>query len=168
LASQFASHFASAHRTTAGNSCILLGAVLSLLLISQPAYAAIYKWVDAAGRTHYSEKQADAGQAKVIELRVAPPPASAPSSHSFTQDWQDREKQFQQRQLEKEKGRTAKPDRKATPKSPPLAGSTDDSDATKCNLARDVLSGAVRHGNGAPTDAYDRQVAEGDVANFCH
>jgi hypothetical protein len=47
-------------------------------------------------------------------------------------------------------------------------GRSDDSDGSRCNLARDVLSGAVRHTNGAPTDKYDREIAENDVRAYCH
>ena len=40
-------------------------------------------------------------------------------------------------------------------------------DTSRCALARDVLSGAVVHGNGKPTDKYDRDVAQNDVKAFC-
>ncbi len=42
-----------------------------------------------------------------------------------------------------------------------------DTDKAKCELARDVTSGAVRHVNGAVTDANDRQIAERDIQTFC-
>jgi hypothetical protein len=46
-------------------------------------------------------------------------------------------------------------------------GKSDETDASRCNLARDVISGAVRHRNGAPTDKNDREVAENDIRAFC-
>lgn len=51
----------------------------------------------------------------------------------------------------------------------PLSGGKENgTDASRCALARDVLSGAVRHRNGTPTDANDREVAQNDIRAFCH
>jgi hypothetical protein len=41
-------------------------------------------------------------------------------------------------------------------------------DASQCVLARNVLNGAVRQGNGRPTDKYDREVAQNDTKAFCN
>ena len=43
-----------------------------------------------------------------------------------------------------------------------------ETNASRCLLARNVISGAVRHSNNAPTDSYDREVANRDIRNNCH
>lgn len=144
----------------------ILIACLILLLISSAARGEIYKWVDEKGRTHYSESKADAGKAKAEELKVKSSPVSG-QSNSSEPYWQEQERQFKQRQAQKANERTNGPSGAATiPKS--LSGGRSDNTAeSKCNLARDVLSGAVRHSNGAKTDKNDREIAENDVRMFC-
>lgn len=138
---------------------------LTLLLVSPVSQAEIYKWVDAEGRTHYSERKEDAGKAKAVDLRVSSQPAAESSVGTAPARRQAAPAQSGSRQLSRAASRLLNPE-DSKPKS--LSGGlSDDSDAARCNLARDVLSGAVRHPNGAPTDAYDRQIAENDVRSFC-
>lgn len=137
---------------------------LAFCLLSSSAQAEIYRWVDANGQTHYSERREDAGQAKAVELKGRPQPAPTQSANPSTPSWQEQERQFKERQIRK---LNEKPAAATTPKS--LSGGREDgTDASRCALARDVLNGAVRHRNGAPTDDYDRQVAENDVRTYCH
>jgi hypothetical protein len=49
---------------------------LTLLFSASISHAEIYKWIDASGQTHYSEKKEDAGQGKAVELKVAAQPVS--------------------------------------------------------------------------------------------
>jgi hypothetical protein len=150
---------------TSGSSLYIFGMCLTLFLPSTAVNAEIYKWVDEKGQTHYSEKKEDAGKSRAEEVRVLQSQESIRESPS-TQYWQEQERQFKQRQLQKQIKETF-----PLPKNPrPVllsGGRSGDSDTSKCNLARDVLSGAVRHRNGGPTDKYDREVAESDVKNFC-
>jgi len=118
------------------------------------------------GRTHYSESKADAGKAKAVELKIKSPPAPAQGATSTPQDWQTQERLSRQRQALKQKELPASAATATHPRS--LSGGKEDgSDDSRCALARDVLSGAVRHPNGAPTDDYDRQVTENDVRSYC-
>ncbi len=106
-------------------------------------------------------------EAKALELKATTPPAADQPPLSPAEHWQEKERQFRQRQIENQK---AKPQEEAAASKPPksLSGGVEDgSDASRCNLARDVLSGAVRHGNGKPTDKYDREIAENDVRRYC-
>jgi hypothetical protein len=140
--------------------------IVCLTLVSSAGHAEIYKWVDANGQTHFSERKDDAGKAKAVDLKVRSDPASTPATTSSPQYWQDQERQFRQRQAEKSTERTGLPVDKR-PKSL-SGGRSDETDASRCVLAREVLSGAVRHGNGAPTDENDRKIAENDIRTYCH
>lgn len=51
-----------------------------LALGALPADAAVYKWVDAEGRTHYSSTPPPGADAKPVVIREdPPPPSSAPA-----------------------------------------------------------------------------------------
>jgi hypothetical protein len=148
------------------NQCIFT-ACLTFLFVSSTSHAEIYKWVDANGQTHYSKRKEDAGEAKTKELNVTSEPTSTQGISSSAQSWQEQERQFKQRRVQKLNEKPyGPPSVGARPKS--LSGGiSDEADASKCNLARDVISGAVRHRNMAPTDKYDREVAENDIRVFC-
>ncbi len=141
-------------------------ACLPLWLAAASCHAEIYKWVDANGRTHFSERKDDTGKAQALDLKATPPTASNPTNVSPSEYWQDKERQFRQRQIENQK---AKPQEEAANKPPKsLSGGREDgTDASRCNLAKDILSGAVKHGNGKPIDQYDREVAENDIRRYC-
>lgn len=143
----------------------VFGASLAFLFLPLPVHAEIFKWVDAKGQTHYSERKEDAGKVKPEEVKVRPPPASARASGSSTPDWKEQEHRFKERQAQRVREST--PDVPVTRVKSLSGGRSDDTAASKCNLARDVLSGAVRHTNGAPTDKYDLEVAKNDVSAFC-
>lgn len=141
--------------------------VCFVLVTATCAYAAeIYKWVDEQGVTHYSADKSEAEKAKSIELKIAVPPSSALSGSAPPSPSHDRERPFKPGQA---------PSLNQKPFVPPVFerpeslsdGKSDGTDAGNCNLARDVLSGAVKHRNGASIDSYDRQVAEDDVHRFC-
>lgn len=138
---------------------------LTLMLASADSFAEIYKWVDANGQTHYSERKDDASKAKALDVKSAPEPASTPATAS-PQYWQDQERQFRQRQAE----RSAQPPRSAADTRPKSlsGGRVGETDASKCNFARDIISGALHHRNGAPTDENDRRIAENDIRSYCH
>jgi hypothetical protein len=137
------------------------------LLLPPFSHAQIYKWVDANGRTHYSEKREHASTSKTDELKIKSQATSKQSANTSTEYWQEQERQLRQRQIENSDTKLDKPSQHlAKPKSL-SGGRSDDTSSSKCNLARDVLNGAVRHSNGAPTDKYDREVAENDIRTYC-
>jgi hypothetical protein len=144
----------------------ILSACLILLLVSSTSLAEVYKWVDADGQTHYSEKKEDAGKAKAEALKFMSQPTTQATSSS-PQFWQGQERQFKQRQVQILNEKPNAPPVVTRPESL-SGGRSDETDSGRCNLARDVISGAVTHRNGAPTDKYDREVAENDIRAYCH
>ncbi|CAN5188129.1 hypothetical protein BH11PSE11_BH11PSE11_19800 [soil metagenome] len=140
------------------------GFVLMLLLASASSQAEIYKWVDANGQTHYSERKEDAGKGKVQEIKVSADPTSG--TGSAAQSWKEKDIEFRQRHAKSQHERHALPPVDTTP-TPLSNGRSDETNASRCNLAKDVLSGAVRHSNGKPTDKNDRDIAENDIRLFC-
>jgi tRNA nucleotidyltransferase (CCA-adding enzyme) len=139
---------------------------LTFFLLSSTCHAEIYKWVDANGQTHFSERRDDAGKAKALDLKVTSPPTPTQANTSSPQYWQEQEIQFKQRQIQKSDDQRLKPSVATKPKSL-SGGKSDETDVSRCNLARDVIGGAVKHGNGAQTDKYDREVAENDIRAYC-
>lgn len=151
-------------RTTLLHS--LQAACLALLFATAASHAEIYKWVDANGKTHYSEKKDDAGKSKVEQVKIKPPPESANAAPA--QNWQDKEIEFRKRQIQKQLAEARAP--KPKPKEPKPSDAPDlhqETDASRCALAKDILSGKAVHGNGAKTDANDRAIAERDKSTFC-
>ncbi|OOG42866.1 DUF4124 domain-containing protein [Polaromonas sp. A23] len=143
----------------------VFGVSLAFLFLPLPIHAEIFKWVDAKGQTHYSERKEDAGKVKPEEVKVRPLPTSARAPNSSTPDWKEQEHRLKERQAQRLRESTA--DVPVARVKSLSGGRSDDTASSKCNLARDVLSGAVRHTNGAPTDKYDLEVAKNDVSAFC-
>ena len=144
-----------------------LAAATLLLCSLSPAHAELYKWVDAQGKTHYSDKADGAGKAAVKELRVDQAPAPTPAKPAGTPDWKKQEEQYRQRQA---KLAAAHPEGggHAHVRQEGYRSGKLETDGNRCRLARDILSGAARHTGGAPTDANDREIATRDVGAFCH
>lgn len=139
---------------------------LLLTAFAAPAHAELYKWVDAQGKTHYSDKPDGAGKAKVKEIPVDTAPTPAPAKSGDTPDWQKQEAAYRQRQ---EQGGAARmPNGRAPARQEGYRSGKPETDANRCRLARDILSGAAQHSGGAPTDANDREIATRDVGAFCH
>lgn len=142
----------------------LLAACLALLFASSAGHAEIYKWVDANGRTHFSQNKEDAGKAKVEEVRIKSDPA--PANNAPGSSWQDRELEFRQRQAQQQLAQPKRPHAVALPKAD--AGENgSETDASRCELARGILNGTMVHSNRAKTDANDRMIAERDVRTYC-
>lgn len=74
--------------------CAVLG--LAAALVAMPAAGALYKWVDANGRTVYSD-QPPAGDVKAEIVGGAPPPANPDA----VKDMANREAEFRKRQAER-------------------------------------------------------------------
>jgi hypothetical protein len=150
-------------KTSNFKQCIF-SVCLTFLFVSSTSHAEIYKWTDANGQTHYSEKKADADKAKALQLKVKSAPISTQAADPLMQNLHEQERQFKTRQEQNQN----KPPADTRPKS--LSGGKVDqtSDASQCNLARDIVSGAVKHRNGAKTDDNDIEVAKNDIRAFCH
>ncbi len=142
----------------------LAGICTLLLLMPDSANAQIYKWVDAKGQTHYSEKKEDAGKAQAAEVKVQLPPPSPPGSSARLPDWREQEKEFQKRQAKKPAERAATSSTKTRQDGINIM---DESTQAKCVLARSIMDGTAKRRNGVATDKHDLDVAKNDVQMFC-
>jgi len=141
--------------------------LLLALLLPINGMAEIYKWVDENGKTHFSERKDQAGRAQPLGLKAPAESESARTDMSSAQYWQAQETQFRQRQVQRSaKALAAKPPTGAQPRSV-TGGRSDDTDDSRCALARDVLNGSLSHPNGEPIDKYDLNTAENDVRSYC-
>ncbi len=78
---------------------VLAAAAIAACAGALSAQAAMYKWVDEKGVTHYAESPPPDGKATKIE--IAPTPPSAPVKPA-TEDWKQREQESRQRHLQEE------------------------------------------------------------------
>ena len=145
---------------------IKLSILLFALLAASSSHSQIYKWVDANGTTHFSERKDATASTRTEELKSRPQPGAAQNIRSSEEYWQEQETKFRQRQIQKRQEQSRATPPVTRPKSL-SEGRENGTDASRCALARDVLSGAVRHTNGAVIDKYDRDIAENDVHMFC-
>ncbi len=67
--------------------------------LSTPAAAQLYKWVDANGQTHYSDKVPPDAKARAQQMEA---PAAAAAGQPSASDWQARDNEFRKRQAERE------------------------------------------------------------------
>ena len=131
-----------------------------LLFWASTSAAQMYKWVDADGQTHYSDKKHEAGS-KAQEVKVKHSKQVAPPVPKYNPRLLD--EQQEARNAEAEASAQARRSDKRD-----WGGDQVETDATRCALARDILSGAAKHGNGVVTDSNDKQVAQNDVRSYCH
>lgn len=145
----------------------LSGAFLALVFAALPCAAQVYKWVDANGRTHYAASKEEAGQAKAAEVKIKAGGPSEEEAKASAQSWQIRNRGVDQRLAEKPIAVVAPPPQVArAPRS--LSGGIDDGSAeSKCNFARDILSGGLKRRDGLPLSAGDRNIAQNDIKVFC-
>ena len=134
---------------------------LLLLLLAPLSHAQLYKWVDAQGRVHYSDSKEEAGRARVKELQPAQPPLGTPDDG---EDWRKREEDYQRRHQAQAR---AEPPKQARPAPKGYYTNDPDTNASKCRLARDIVSGKARPVSGRSVDAYDREIANNDIKSFC-
>lgn len=86
----------------------LAGCALCALLAA-PAAAQVYKWVDANGVTHYSERPQAGAKSKEVELRgTAPAQPDSASPPAAGSDLKERELEFRKRKVarDEEEART--------------------------------------------------------------
>src|SRR6185312_9200311 len=124
---------------------------LPLFLLPFTCEAQIYKWVDDAGRTHYSEKKEDAGKAKAQEVRINSQSETAQPSGQPAQSWQEKEKEFEQHRQQKQIEEASKLHVASAQNRSSKESYRDETDTAKCRLARDILSGSAKHTSGAET-----------------
>jgi hypothetical protein len=142
----------------------LLAAILAVLPLL--CHAEVYKWTDAHGVVHYSDNKFEAGNAQVAELKVGGAPTPAPAGPT----WQQRDAEFRRRQQHALMAPNYRPARAAPqPVNPKRPYYSDEvaTDASRCELARDIISGAATPISGRQTSGHDREVAGNDVRAFC-
>jgi hypothetical protein len=148
------------------NQCIF-SISLSFIFMSSTCNAEVFKWVDADGHVHYSEKKREAGATNAEVLKIKPQSVSEQEAASSAEYWREQDRKLKERQAQNQKTNT--PNAPADSKTQSLSGGkSGESDESKCNLARDVMSGAVSHGNGAPIDSYDKELAKNEIRTYCH
>jgi hypothetical protein len=141
-------------------------AALVLCALAPLGHAQVYKWTDTGGKVHYTDNrdEADRANARALEVPAAAPVSAAPKS---LPSWQQQEAAFQRRQrLAAQRPVRIPSVRVAKVREWHTAGP--ETDGSRCNLARNIKDGLVRHSNGAKIDTNDRQVAAQDIASFCH
>jgi hypothetical protein len=145
--------------------------LLAAILLTLPllCHAEVYKWVDATGVVHYSDNKYEAGNAPVAEVKVNGPPA--PASGPAGPTWQQRDAEYRRLQQLKLMNPAYKPTRTVpqpvNPKRPYYSDAIA-TDESRCELARDIISGAATPTSGRRTSNYDRDVANNDIRAFCH
>jgi hypothetical protein len=142
---------------------ILLLALCTLSSLAQSP--TVFKWTDAQGLVHYSERPPAQSSTPPVPVSVkvsprhSPPPPATSGTDAFAE-------QFRRQAAAKPPA----PPRPAA-SSPRVVsesnGTEDGTDASRCALARDILKGALRHSNGKPIDQYDLDTARNDVRMFC-
>lgn len=68
-----------------------------LMLSAGAAFGQVYRWVDEKGVTHYGAQPPQGAKAREVEDKLATPPSVSPPP---SEDWQEKERQFRQRQIE--------------------------------------------------------------------
>ena len=116
-------------------TCFLLG--IALLASSTPVSAQLYKWTDAQGMVHYTDKAGDASGGRSTEVKVAPVQADA--NIRSGQDWREREAAYRARKPVTETRQAYYPRAASNGVPPNNAGSP--FSARRCEQARNVLSG---------------------------
>jgi hypothetical protein len=134
-----------------------------MLLMPLVSYAEVYQWVDENGTMHYAATKPANAESTVVKFHSQPKSLKTPAELLQEKERQRRLAIDRETALKKV---ATKPETRP-PRS--LSGGVEDgSDASRCNLARDILNGALRHSNGKPVDVYDIKTANNDVRKFCH
>jgi hypothetical protein len=69
---------------------------VALLLSASAAFGQVYRWVDEKGVTHYGAQPPQGVNAREVEDKLANPSTAAPPR----QDWQEKDREFRQRQIQ--------------------------------------------------------------------
>lgn len=70
--------------------------LLALCVITLPAYAQVYKWIDAKGRTQYGDTLPESARIKAEVITATP----GPSSNLHTHSWEEKDREFRRRKSE--------------------------------------------------------------------
>lgn len=86
------------------NRCVWLAhAVLWVCsVLTGQASAQVYKWVDEQGVTHYAERPPQGRKARPLDTTSPTGPGSSQVKPQTSQDWQDKNIEFQKRRIQRE------------------------------------------------------------------
>ncbi|MTW09003.1 DUF4124 domain-containing protein [Pseudoduganella eburnea] len=73
---------------------------LLIAMAAVPAHAQLYKWTDAGGKVHYSDRPQDGVNSK--ELTVQRPAQPAVPAAPAADDWRQRERESRERRMQRE------------------------------------------------------------------
>lgn len=68
-----------------------------IAIAAVPAHAQLYKWTDAGGKVHYSDRPQDGANAKELTVQRPAQPAT-----SAGDDWRQRERESRERRMQRE------------------------------------------------------------------
>jgi hypothetical protein len=97
-----------------------------ILLLSFPAPAQVYKWVDENGVTHYGERPPQGQKASPVAATPSAGPSPSQAKPQGAQDWQDQNIDFQRRRIQRKQQAEREQQDAATRQ-------------RRCNLAKDDL-----------------------------
>jgi len=139
------------------------------LALPSTGWAEVYKWTDENGQVHYGEKKASTSKPGAKQLTINDRKPSAAEVEAARRHWQLQDQMVNERQagLDRQDRQSTAAPKGATGQRSLSGGKENGTDASRCNLARDILNGSLRHSNGAPIDKYDLDTARGDVRLFC-
>jgi hypothetical protein len=140
--------------------------LLAFCLVQSAHAQQIYKWVDAQGRTHYSENKDDAaGAKKVDEVTVKLPPQDPRAARAAATPTARPDSKPESQAAKK----TAAPVPPTTDPKPgwEYSDKNPETNESRCALARAILDGSAKRTSGRPTDQNDRNIAQNDVKAFC-
>ena len=78
---------------------ILLPLIIALAAV--PAYAQLYKWTDASGKVHYSDRPLDGANSKEVAVNRTPKKAAAATAPG-ADDWRERERESREQRIKRE------------------------------------------------------------------
>jgi hypothetical protein len=142
--------------------------LLALCLVTPVHAQQVYKWVDAQGRTHYSQNKDDAAnaKAKVDEMTIKLPPQEAPPPTRVRPVAPDKASQ----PAAKPRNTATRPGDQAPAEKPgwEYSDKRPETNESRCALARAIVEGRAERSNSQyKTDQHDRDVAQNDIKAFC-
>jgi Domain of unknown function (DUF4124) len=135
-----------------------LAAAIYIALASSLATAEpLYKWIDAQGRTHYSNEAPPQG-VQFETLGAAPQPAIVAPKEQI--DWAAKEREFQKRQQVRQQRASIEAAERSLPP---------EQREVKCRVARTELASAQAASAGASADERRQALAQlsADIAKWC-
>ncbi len=134
---------------------------LALLLFSFEAHSEIYKWTDANGKVHYSDRKPSHQSSQAEKIKIDSHVNSIPRVRPLDPAKSNYEEKLKRQRRLEDQARVAASENSR--RSQVNAEKID----PRCRLARDILSGDAVLRNGLETGQHEIEVAKRDVRKFC-